>query len=47
MSGPRVAVGGILTEYNDFGGTPIDVAAFARFERRYDDIPGLRPTVFC
>ena len=35
MSGPRVAVGGILTECNDFGGRPIDVAAFERFELRY------------
>ncbi|MCY4632586.1 MAG: M81 family metallopeptidase, partial [bacterium] len=37
MSGPRVAVGGILTECNDFGGQPIDVAAFERFELRYGD----------
>ncbi len=32
---PRVAVGGILTECNDFGGQPIDMAAFERFELRY------------
>ena len=37
MPGPRVAVGGILTECNDFGGQPIDVAAFERFELRYGD----------
>jgi len=37
MTGPRVAVGGILTECNDFGGRPIDVAAFERFELRYGD----------
>lgn len=37
MSGPRVAVGGILTECNDFGGQPIDLAAFERFELRYGD----------
>ena len=37
MSSPRIAVGGILTECNDFGGTPIDIAAFERFELRYDD----------
>ena len=36
-AGPRVAVGGILTECNDFGGQPIDVAAFERFELRYGD----------
>ena len=42
MSGPRVAVGGILTECNDFGGQPIDVAAFERFELRYgDDVLGV------
>ena len=42
MSSPRVAVGGILTECNDFGGTPIDVAAFERFELRYgDDVLGV------
>ncbi len=44
MSAPRVAVGGILTECNDFGGQPIDVAAFERFELRYGDdvleVPG-------
>ena len=34
-TGPRVAVGGILTECNDFGGQPIDVAAFERFELCY------------
>lgn len=34
---PRVAVGGILTECNDFGGQPIDLAAFERFELRYGD----------
>ena len=42
MSSPRVAVGGILTECNDFGGQPIDVAAFERFELRYgDDVLGV------
>ena len=42
MTGPRVAVGGILTECNDFGGQPIDVAAFERFELRYgDDVLGV------
>ena len=41
-TGPRVAVGGILTECNDFGGQPIDVAAFERFELRYgDDVLGV------
>ena len=34
-TGPCVAVGGILTECNDFGGQLIDVAAFERFELRY------------
>ena len=34
---PRVAVGGILTECNDFGGQPIDLAAFERFELCYGD----------
>lgn len=37
MSPPRVAIGGILTECNDFGGQPIDLAAFARFELRYGE----------
>ena len=42
MSSPRIAVGGILTECNDFGGTPIDIAAFERFELRYgDDVLGV------
>ena len=42
MPGPRVAVGGILTECNDFGGQLIDVAAFERFELRYgDDVLGV------
>ena len=36
-TGPRVAVGGILTECNDSGGQPIDLAAFERFELRYGD----------
>ena len=41
-TGPRVAVGGILTECNDFGGQPIDVAAFERFELCYgDDVLGV------
>ena len=41
-TGPRVAVGGILTECNDFGGQPIDLAAFERFELRYgDDVLGV------
>lgn len=29
---PRVAIGGIFTECNDFGGLPIDMAAFERTE---------------
>ena len=36
-TGPRVAVGGILTECNDFSGQPIDLAAFERFELCYGD----------
>ena len=43
MAAPRVAVGGILTECNDFGGVPIDLEAFERFElRRGDEVLGAR-----
>ena len=31
-SQPRVALGGIFTECNELGSTPIDIAAFARYE---------------
>ncbi|MDC0935356.1 M81 family metallopeptidase [Pirellulales bacterium] len=34
---PRIAVGGILTECNHFGGPDIDIAAFERYELRYGE----------
>jgi microcystin degradation protein MlrC len=36
-TGPRIAVGGILTECNHFGGAPIDLACFERYELRRGD----------
>lgn len=32
---PRIAVGSLFTECNHFGGQPIDLAMFARYELRY------------
>ena len=34
MSGRRIALGGILTECNQFGGEPIDLSWFERYELR-------------
>ena len=31
---PRIAIGSILTECNEFGGTPIDIDWFKRYELR-------------
>ncbi len=37
MTGPRVAIGSILTECNQFGGSPIDLDWFERYELRWGD----------
>jgi len=33
----RIAIGSFLTECNQFGGSPIDLDWFARYDLAYDD----------